>query len=369
MRVTILSCFMLLIGHLPVMADVQTAQIGPDLSHPWGMDFISHDEVLVTTRAGALYRISLVTGDSRTIGNLPEVAHFGQGGLLDVLSDGDDIFLCYAKPTQGGAATAIDKATLSGDRLMGRMTIFTSNSKHNTARHFGCRMAMHDGALYASLGDRGNRFDAQKGALHDGSIVRLMPDGRPHPDNPSFKASDKAGYRDWTDESFTIGHRNPQGMAVHPDTGTTWTHEHGPQGGDEINILKGGQNYGWPLAGFGKEYGTSDAVSDVTSHPDMADPVWVWVPSIAPSGMAFYPKDAVMFPALQGGLIVGSLKFKRLYHITFDDEGLPAQEDILFDAKLGRIRDVAVAPDGAILVLNDANNLANPSGGLYRLSQ
>lgn len=361
MRVFIISFLWMVMSLGHASAEMRIEQIGADLSHPWGMDFISDNAVLVTTRPGKLYRISLDTGTSTQIGNLPDVAHYGQGGLLDVATDGDEVFLCYAKPTKFGAATAIDKARLSGDQLSGRMTIFTSNSRHDTAHHFGCRLVLASGALYASLGDRGHRFHAQKPQYHDGSILRLLPDGRPHPDNPKL-----AG---WQEESFTIGHRNPQGLAAHPETGAIWAHEHGPQGGDEINLLQKGQNYGWPVVSFGKEYGTDQPVSNVTSRPDMADPLWVWVPSIAPSGMAFYPKEAKMFPELQGSLLIGSLKFKQLYQVRLDTTGMPIDETVILDKTLGRIRDVAVARDGSILVLNDANSRTKPVGGLYRITR
>ena len=359
MRLLSLSLISLWLCALPAMAEMRVEKIGPDLTYPWGLDFLDDGSVMVTTRPGQLYHINLQSGSSKEIGNLPEVAHFGQGGLLDVAIAGDDIFLCYAKPFANGAATAIDKATLKGDRLTGRMTIFTSNRRVNSAHHFGCRLVLDGRYIYASFGDRGMRHSAQKPAFHDGSIIRIHQDGTV-PD-PQFDG--------WAEGIFSIGHRNPQGMARHPETGAIWAHEHGPKGGDEINIITKGGNYGWPLVSHGKEYGTDTPVSKLTSHPDMIDPVWVWVPSIAPSGMAFYPKEGAMFPQLQNSLLVGSLKFRRLYQVMMGTDGLPVSEVIILDKSLGRIRDVAVAPDGSILILNDANDAGKPTGGLYRLSQ
>lgn len=341
-------------------SDFHIEQIGPDLSHPWGMDIVDDRTVLVTTREGQLYQIDLKTGASHQIHNLPEVAHFGQGGLLDVAIKGDTLFLCYAKPIGGLVATAIEKARLENHQLTGRMTIFTSNRASGSAHHFGCRLALQDGMIYASFGDRGARYFAQKPAYHDGSIIRINQDASVPDDNPRLKG--------WAEGIFSIGHRNPQGMAIHPETGAIFTHEHGPQGGDEVNIITKGGNYGWPLVSHGKEYGTDKAVSKLTTHPDMIDPLWVWIPSIAPSGMAFYPQDAAMFPDYQDSLLIGSLKFKRLYQLRFDETGKVIDETILLEGALGRIRDVAVTEEGAILILNDANVKAQPSGGLYRLT-
>lgn len=354
--------FVMLIASIKsLVAQPLIERIGEPLSHPWGMDFLSDSHMLVTTREGDLYQMSLATGDTNQIAGVPEVAHWGQGGLLDIAVAGEDIFLCYAKLLPEGASTAIDKARLSDNKLVGRMTIFVSNKPNQQAHHFGCRLAIDGQHIYATIGDRGMRYDAQNPTNHNGSVVRLTNKGKAGDDNPK-----NAG---WLEELFTIGHRNPQGLAIHPETNALWLHEHGPQGGDEINILKAGKNYGWPVVSFGKEYGTDTPVSPFTTHPDMADPIWVWVPSIAPSGMAFYPKDAPMFPKLQGQLLIGSLKFKSLYQVKLGQKGLPVFEQRLLEGTLGRIRDVAVSPQGAIYILNDANDRTKPTGGLYRLSQ
>ena len=352
---------MLITSITPSSAEPVIERIGKPLAHPWGMDFLSDEQMLVTTRPGALYQISLITGESVKIANTPKVAHWGQGGLLDIAVSGEDIFLCYAKMLPEGASTAIEKARLVDHRLVRRMTIFVSNKPNKQAHHFGCRLAIDGTHIYATIGDRGMRYEAQNPQNHNGSVVRLTLTGDVPPDNPK-----SAG---WQEELFTIGHRNPQGLAIHPDTKSLWLHEHGPQGGDEINILKAGENYGWPVVSFGKEYGTDTPVSPVTSRPDMADPIWVWVPSIAPSGMAFYPKDAPMFPKLQSHLLIGSLKFKSLYHVTLGQNGMPISERRMIDGTLGRIRDVAVGAAGAIYILNDANKRNTPKGGLYRISQ
>ena len=257
---------------------------------------------------------------------------------------------------------AIDRALIVDDQLEKRNTIFESNNPSWSSYHFGCRLEITDSNLYASLGERGNRFNSQDASSHAGSIIRINLDGSIPADNPRLQG--------WAQENFSIGHRNPQGLKVNPETKEIWSHEHGPKGGDEINIISAGENYGWPVVSHGFEYGTNDKVSEYDSLQGFNDPEWIWVPSIAPSGMDFYPlkgDGSGMFAELKGNLLVGSLKFKRLYSIEINESGLPASESILIDSTLGRIRDVAVAKDGSILILNDESSLSRPQGGLYRL--
>ena len=340
----------------PGFAADKIEQIGPPLAHPWGMSFIDDDNLLITQRGGQMIRLQISTGQTAQINNLPEVFARRQGGLLDVLNHLNDagqtdVYFCYSKPVPGGAVTALDLARLEDDRLTQRKTLFQANDVSPRPLHFGCRMAVHHGHLYLSIGDRGQRDNAQDLTSHAGSVVRLHLDGRIPDDNPVFTGGAPG--------LFTKGHRNPQGMAVHPVTGAVWVNEHGPKGGDEINILSAGANYGWPLASFGKEYFGGPVGAGLTRYPGMADPVWHWTPSIAPSGMAFYDSD--MFAELNGGLLVASLKFRRLYHVKLAD-GLPGGETVILDKRIGRIRDVEIAPDGSVLLLSD-----EASGGLYRL--
>lgn len=347
----------------PLLADQPTIKkIGPVLHHPWGMDLLPNGDVLVTERRGNLIRINLTSGIAHQIGNIPDVYHKRQGGLLDILVSGDEIHICYARPDGTRASTAIDRARLDIDKntLIDRETIFIANNPSRGGVHFGCRLARAStgpdaGYLFASLGDRGKRDNAQAPDHHAGSIIRLFPDGRIPTDNPN-----QAG---WTAETWSIGHRNPQGMTSNPDTGAIWAHEHGPRGGDEINLILRGKNYGWPKVSHGREYATGLRVSTYQSLAGYVDPHWVWDPSIAPSGMAFYPHDATMFPDLQGHLLVGSLKFRQLWLVRMVN-GIPADESILMDRAIGRIRDVMIAPDGSILLLND-----EVQGGLYRISR
>ena len=342
---------------LPTAAQTNTTntiieRVGPTLSHPWGMEFLDHDTVLVTERGGRLLRIDLADGKATQITGVPRVYARRQGGLLDVATIDGHVYLCYAALLDGGSATAIDRAVLDGNRLVKRQTIFTGNETSRSGHHFGCRIQLTGGIIYASLGDRGERANGQNPATNAASIIRISLDGSVPAGNPRLPG--------WAPENFTIGHRNPQGMAMHPRTGAIWTHEHGPRGGDEINIIAAGRNYGWPTVSHGKEY-IGGTIGIGTSAPGLTDPAWVWTPSIAPSGMAFY--QGAMFPRFDGHLLVGSLKFERLYLVRVVND-LPQEEFIILENTIGRVRDVAVAPDGAILLLSDESD-----GGLYRLSE
>jgi glucose/arabinose dehydrogenase len=364
----------------PAAAQSMTLErVGPALAHPWGMEFLTSDSLLVTTRGGTLWKIGLADGAATRITGTPDVYARRQGGLLDVAAIDGHVYLCYSAVLPGGSATAIDRAVIEGDRLVRRRTIFTGNAATKSGHHFGCRLHVTGTALWATLGDRGERDNGQDPSTHAASIIRLTPDGDAHPGNPHVNDKGKAG---WAPEIFSIGHRNPQGLAMHPMTGEMWSHEHGPRGGDEINILRpaidAGANYGWPAVSHGREYATSLRVSRHHSLPGFVDPVWVWVPSIAPSGMAFYPDEArgdgsgamspaPMFPEWRGHLLVGSLKFRRLYLVEIGDDGLPASERVILDGEIGRIRDVAVGPDGPfageVFLLSD-----EAQGGLWRLT-
>ena len=356
-------------------------RIGARLQNPWGMDFITDTSMLVTERRGRLWRYDLDSGSRVEIGNTPDVVAQGQGGLLDVLvheQDGQDVvYLCYSRAVAAGVATAVNRAVLGDDSLEDSRIIFTSNTAKQGGRHFGCRMVISENHLYLSIGDRGDRDTAQDGALHGGSVVRLGLDGSVPDDNPSANspstsnssasssnadnpdAKDWPDVQDWIAENYTIGHRNPQGMAIHPETGALWVHEHGPRGGDEINILKAGANYGWPITSHGREYSGGAINNGLRSAPGVTDPVWVWVPSIAPSGMAFYQGDR--FPELKDTLLVGSLVFRSLYVVVLEG-GVPKREEAILKRRIGRVRDVAVGVDGSVLLLSDEHG-----GGLYRL--
>ena len=265
-------------------AENKLQRLGNTLFHPWGVSLLNKTEALVTERRGKLFRVDLSTGQRREIANLPQTFTERQGGLLDILvhnpdTPEPDIYFCYSRPTAQGAATAVNKAVLQGDSLVRQEVIFTANNVSWNSIHFGCRLAIVDSHLFVSLGERGQRHSAQDGRSHGGSVVRIGLNGSIPKDNQSNN--------NWLPELLTKGHRNPQGMAIHPKTGDIWVNEHGPKGGDEINILQPGANYGWPLLTYGREYSGGRVGEGRTSNKGYEDPVWHWTPSIAPSGMAF----------------------------------------------------------------------------------
>jgi glucose/arabinose dehydrogenase len=323
------------------------------LEHPWGLAFLPDGRLLVTERPG---RLRLVRGgrlDPQPIGGLPAIAAYGQGGLLDVAlhsryAETGWVYLSYAGPGEGGAGTEVLRGRLRGGRLEGVEVIFRLQPKSGGGQHFGSRLVFdRAGYLYVTLGDRGDRDRAQRLDDHRGKIVRLHDDGRVPADNP-FR--DRPGVRP---EIFTFGNRNVQGAALHPVTSVLWAHEHGPQGGDEVNVIRAGQNYGWPVITFGREYGTGLRIGEGTSRPDVAAPVHVWVPSIAPSGMAFYDGDR--FPRWRGNLFVGALVDRTLVRLELEGERVVREERLLRNA-LGRIRDVRTGPDGFLYLLTDATD-------------
>ena len=319
------------------------------LDHPWSLAFLPDGRMLVTERRGRLYLLS--PGFERTsIEGVPRVAARGQGGLLDValhprFSENSLVYLSYAGPGEGGASTELARARLSGARLEDLQVLFRQQPKTTGDIHFGGRIVFdRAGFLYLTLGERGQMQRAQQPGNHHGSVIRLHDDGRVPQDNPFV------GRPDWKPEKYDLGHRNMQGAALHPQTGLLWTHEHGPQGGDEINVIRAGTNYGWPVITYGVNYGTGTRIGEGTHKEGMAQPLYYWVPSIAPSGMAFY--TGARFPRWQGNLFVGALRGEILVRLVLDGEKVVKEERLLKDV-LGRIRDVRNGPDGFIYLLTD----------------
>jgi glucose/arabinose dehydrogenase len=241
--------------------------------------------------------------------------------------------------------TEVARGRLAGGGLEDVRVIFSQSPKSGTGRHFGSRLVFdRDGYLYITQGDRGEMERAQKPDDHAGSVIRLHDDGRVPADNP-FR-----GKPGWKPEKYTLGNRNMQGAALHPRTGRLWTHEHGPQGGDEINVIRAGANYGWPVITYGVNYGLGTRIGEGTHKAGMEQPLYTWVPSIAPSGMAFYTGDR--FPRWQGDLFVGALRDQMLVRLKLDGEKVVSEERMLKDV-LGRIRDVRDGPDGFLYLLTD----------------
>lgn len=330
------------------------------LEYPWGLAFLPDGRRLVTERPGRLRLVaSDGTLDPQPVAGLPTIAAQGQGGLLDValhpqFRDNQLVYLSYAARGTGGIGTEVARGRLVDHRLENVEVLYRQAPKSGTGRHFGSRLVFdREGRLYITQGDRGEMERAQKLDDLAGKIVRLNADGKVPADNPFVN---RAGVRP---EIYSLGNRNVQGAALHPVTGELWTHEHGPQGGDEVNVIRAGRNYGWPTITYGVEYGIGTKIGEGTHKAGMEQPLHIWVPSIAPSGLAFYQGDR--FPRWRNDLFVGALRSQILVRLRFDGEKLMREERLL-EGVLGRLRDVRSGPDGYLYLLTDS-----PNGAIARL--
>ena len=313
---------------------------------PWGMAFISKDEILVTEKSGILYRV--FEGKKTEVSGLPEIYARGQGGLLDVATAPDFetskliFFTAGSSDGEGsGGHTALYSAKLEADKLTNLKQLYKGKENSKKGQHWGSRIAFDNkGYIYFSIGDRGNREVNPQDITRDGGkIYRLNLDGSIPKDNPFYneEGSKKAIY--------SFGHRNPQGMLKHPKTGKIWVHEHGPRGGDEINIIGAGKNYGWPKITYGINYSGTPITSD-RDLPGLEQPFYYWVPSIAPSGMVFSTSEN--YPKWKDNLLVGSLKFEYLELLLIENNKVRERHKVL--EGIGRIRDVKQGPDGLIYI-------------------
>ncbi len=328
--------------------------VAEGLVTPWSVAFLPDGRYLVTERPGRMRVIEADGRLSEPIAGLPKVHARGQGGLLDVALAPDFatsgiIYFSYAEPVDDKARTAVMRARLDLDglRLESAERIFAQHPAHRGNNHWGSRLVFgRDGMLFVTLGDR---YDLRDQALdlstHIGKIVRLRPDGSVPSDNP-FRT--RAGA---LPEIWSYGHRNIQGATLHPQTGELWIHEHGPRGGDEVNRILPGRNYGWPRITFGREYASGARIGEGTSAPDVEPPLWQWTPSIAPSGMAFVTGEA--WGEWRGDLLSGSLAGERLVRLEGDASGMTEAERLLDEIR-ARIRDVRQGPDGAIYLLDES---------------
>ncbi|GHD15542.1 hypothetical protein GCM10007052_19870 [Halioglobus japonicus] len=322
------------------------------LREPWGMDFLPDGRLLLTEKEGVLKIVTPADWSTVDVGGLPEVFSEGQGGLLDVLvhpdfSDNGLIYLSYSIALDGGSTTRVARARLAGEQLEGLEVLFTALPAYNERRHYGSRLLLDDGYLYITVGDRGNRKLAQDLSTHNGKVMRLTESGGTPEDNPFVG---QAGARQ---EIYSYGHRNPQGIAKNPVTGAIWVAEHGPQGGDEINILKAGANYGWPVITYGEEYG-GGKIGEGTHKEGLEQPLVYYTPSLGVGGIDFYVGDH--YPQWQPSLLVSGLRLKRLNRLELDGEGVGRETRLLGNSDM-RIRDVQVGPDGLIYLLADRSRL------------
>ena len=327
---------------------------------PWGMAFINGQEMLVTARAGQLYRVNLVTGARQSVSGVPQVHANGQGGLLDVAvaDDSDWIYFTYSSTNSDGEGiTTLGRAKLDGSSLKQWQVLLATRSGSDTGRHFGSRIAFDgQGHVFFSLGDRGVRENGQDLTTHAGSILRLNLDGSVPKDNP-FVGKRIDGVEPLP-EIWSYGHRNPQGLYFDAPTGELWSIEHGPRGGDEINLIEKGKNYGWPVVSHGQEYWGPFDVGEAKSKPEMEDPRKVYVPSIAPSGLVRYRGDK--FPDWQGDLFSGAMKLTHLNRVELDEQGQAVGEERLLTELGQRIRNVIQDSEGYLYVATD-------NGHIYRL--
>jgi len=331
------------------------------LKHPWGLAFLPDGRMLVTERAGRL-RLIAENGvlDPESITGLPQIEVDGQGGLLDIVlhpnyAKNGWLYLSYVASNKHGSGTEVARFRLDGYRLKDFQSIFRMEPKLSGTRHFGSRLLFDkQGYLYITLGDRGDKERAQQLSDHIGTVIRLHDDGSVPIDNP-FR-----NHRNAKAEIYTYGNRNVQGIAQNPWTKAIWAHEHGPQGGDEVNVLRSGVNYGWPVITYGVNYGWGTQIGEGSAKEGMAQPIHYWVPkSIAPSGMAFY--DGNQFPDWRGDLFLGALRDQMLVRLEIEGEKVTREEHLL-KGKLGRIRNVKIGADGYLYLLVDASN-----GKLVRL--
>jgi glucose/arabinose dehydrogenase len=339
---------------------VRAVTVARGLEHPWSVAWLPDGRMLVTERPG---RLRIVGADGQVvatpIAGLPPIEPHGQGGLFDVVlhprfADNALVYFSYAGKGPDGFGTELARGKLVGNRLEGVEVLFRQQPKGKTGRHFGGRIVFdRAGFVYLTLGDRGEMARAQKLDDHAGSVIRLHDDGRVPADNP-FVGNAAA-----KPEKYTLGNRNMQGAALNPKSGELWAHEHGPQGGDEVNVIRAGVNYGWPVITYGVNYGIGTKIGEGTHKAGMAQPLHYWVPSIAPSGMAFYDGDK--FPRWRGNLFVGALRDQMLVRLQLDGERI-AKEERMLKGVLGRIRDVRQGPDGYLYLLTDESD-----GALVRL--
>ncbi|GGW30814.1 PQQ-dependent sugar dehydrogenase [Arenibacter certesii] len=327
-----------------------------DLPIAWGMAFLPDGSILITEKSGDLIRFK--DGNKSIINNSPTIYNRGQGGLLDIAIDPDYknngwIYISYSSEEgeDKGGNTAIMRAKLNGNSLTNNEVLYKASPNSTKGQHFGSRIEFdNDGYLYFSIGDRGDRdVNPQDITKDGGKVYRINRDGSIPSDNP-FVNSEGA-----KTAIYSYGHRNPQGMVKNPYTGDIWTNEHGPQGGDEINIVGKGKNYGWPVITYGINY-SGTPITDQTKKKGMEDPLHYWVPSIAPSGMTFVTSDK--YPSWKGSLLIGSLKFQYLERLELKNNKVVYREKLMPD--LGRIRDVKQAPDGFIYVSVEGK-------GIYKL--
>jgi glucose/arabinose dehydrogenase len=334
--------------------DYRVATVANGLIRPWSMAWLPNGDMLITERPGRLRIVRDGNLLPDPVPGVPEVFAQGQGGLFDVLphpdfADNNVLFISYAKPVEGGSTTSVLRGTFRNDTFTPEREIFLANSQGRG--HYGARLAFHpDGTLFVTVGDRQappsgdlEAHPAQDPSNHHGTTNRINEDGSVPSDNPFLNSP---GIEP---EIWAYGHRNAQGLVIDMETGAVWQTEHGPQGGDELNLVAAGENYGWPVVGYGVNYRSGLAIHKGTMDESMADPSHVWVPSIGASGLMLYTGDA--FPRWKGDIFAGGLALEQLARLAMDGEMVQREETLVYG--MGRIRDVRQGPDGLIYLAID----------------
>lgn len=333
--------------------NVRAEVLAEGLENPWSMAFLPDGRILIAERPGRIRVFADNELKPETIEGLPSVWSHGQGGLLDIVLHPDYeenglIYLAYASQENGIGNTTIARARLEGNSLRDTEVLFKGHPATDSKYHFGCRIVFdRDKYMYFTIGDRGEMENGQMKSNHHGKVMRLYDDGSIPDDNPFV------GQEDAKPEIWNYGHRNIQGMVLHPVTGQLWSHEHGPKGGDEVNIEIKGANYGWPLVSFGINYNGSIITTD-TTLPGMSDPQHYWVPSIAPCGMTFVTSE--IYPNWNGNLLVGALAGQQIQRLVFNENNKVIHTEKLFEG-MARFRDIRQGPDGYLYVLTEGPGL------------
>lgn len=358
LTIVFLTIFLLCTSLDAKSASFKLTPYSDPLDRAWAITWLPDGSMIVTERAGKLKHLSILGSIISEISGLPNIATVGEGGLLDVqlhpnYISNHRVYLCFSQSTAAkGYVTAVGYGILEGNNLLNFKTIFSANAGGNSVYHFGCRIRFSDESrLFVAIGERGNSMWSQDPSIHAGSILALTDEGLPHPNNPNLP--------NWQPEIYAIGVRNPQGLVWIQNENKLFLHEHGPMGGDEINLIKAGANYGWPIITYGEEYG-GGKIGEGTHKKGMEQPLLYWTPSIAPSGFLYYTGTA--FPDWRYSFFIGSLKFKKLLRIERQG-GILTNQQIIIQQAPGRVRDVAQGPDGYIYILIDGNN-----SPVYRLT-
>ena len=358
----VISLFVLLlparVNAITIVSDgmqLEVKLVAKGLGIPWGMSFLSKNSLLVTERSGSILFLDLKKNVKIKLKNIPAVLSDGQGGMLDVAlspnytSDGW-IYFTYVKNINDEGATVLARAKLKKNKFYDWHELLVSKSTTSTSHHFGSRIAFdNNGHVFFSIGDRGERPNAQNLMNHAGSIIRLNLDGSIPKDNP-FVNDKKA-----LPEIWSYGHRNPQGLAYDSKSNSLWEIEHGPRGGDEINLVKSGLNYGWPIISYGKEYWGPLAVGEGTHRKGMEQPKKVYIPSIAPGSLLMYSSEAL--PKWKGNLFSGALKLRHINRIVLNDTGKVIKEERLLESLDERIRSLAKSPEGWLYFSTDSGKI------------